>query len=72
MSAQCPVCHGSGGWQQHDGAIEECPRGCMTEDGPDPDVCADCDHQRAFHAPCLGLDCTCGEFAEPSQNGAAA
>jgi hypothetical protein len=25
------VCHGAGGWQQHDGAIEECPRGCMTD-----------------------------------------
>lgn len=26
----CPTCRGAGGWQQHDGAIEECPRSCMT------------------------------------------
>lgn len=28
--AVCPVCHGAGGWQQPDGAINECPRGCAT------------------------------------------
>lgn len=28
--APCPVCHGNGGWQQHDGLIIECPRGCMV------------------------------------------
>ena len=42
------------------------------EDGPDPDVCADCDHQRAFHDPCLGIDCDCGDFVEPTPIGAAA
>lgn len=64
----CPTCRGAGGWQQHDGLIVECPRGCMTEDGPDPDTCANCDHQRAFHHPagdgiCLG-HCDCCEFEE--------
>jgi hypothetical protein len=28
--APCPTCRGAGGWQQHDGLIVECPRGCMT------------------------------------------
>lgn len=28
----CPTCHGNGGWQQSDGLIVECPRGCMTEE----------------------------------------
>lgn len=27
---RCTVCHGAGGWQQHDGLIVECPNGCMT------------------------------------------
>lgn len=26
----CTTCRGNGGWQQHDGLIVECPRGCMT------------------------------------------
>lgn len=26
----CPTCRGAGGWQQPDGLIIECPRGCMT------------------------------------------
>jgi hypothetical protein len=26
----CGCCRGAGGWQQHDGLIVECPRGCMT------------------------------------------
>jgi hypothetical protein len=30
LPARCPACHGAGGWQQYDGAIEECPRGCST------------------------------------------
>ncbi len=28
----CPSCRGAGGWQQYDGLIIECPRGCMTRD----------------------------------------
>ncbi|SNR32729.1 DUF6197 family protein [Blastococcus mobilis] len=28
--APCTSCHGQGGWQQPDGLIVECPRGCMT------------------------------------------
>lgn len=28
----CPTCRGNGGWQQSDGLIVECPRGCMTEE----------------------------------------
>ncbi len=30
----CPSCRGNGGWQRADGLIVECPRGCMTADGP--------------------------------------
>lgn len=32
-AVRCPSCHGAGGWQQPDGLIVECPRGCMTEAG---------------------------------------
>lgn len=34
--APCPTCRGAGGWQQHDGLIVECPRGCMTRDNTTP------------------------------------
>lgn len=33
LHTSCPTCRGAGGWQQHDGLIIECPRGCMTRDG---------------------------------------
>jgi hypothetical protein len=29
----CLSCRGAGGFQQYDGLIIECPRGCITADG---------------------------------------
>lgn len=39
------------------------------EEAPDPEVCGDCPHQRAFHFPehdghCFGHDCDCPGFQE--------